>query len=375
MILAAVMAALLLTGCALMSDTSAPFATPSTTGAPTSVATTPAQTTLLPTTVTPTTVPPTTVPPTTVPPTTVPPTTVPPTTVPPTTVPPTTVPPTTVPPTTAPTVPPMPFPELSGTNAFVYDTRSASFLYISCGKYDALYPASITKLFTTYVALQYLAPDQQITVGAERDLVVWDASVAGLNRGDTLTALDLAKCALLVSGCEASYTLAVAAGREILHDPGASEKTAVDIFMVQVNQSAALLGMINTRFVTPDGNHADDHKISMDAYVIIAKTCLQDDTMAAMMSAYTDTVRVTNASGRTRTITLRNTNEHVNPNNPRFYVPEAVGLKTGYTSKAGACLLSAFRVDGGYLIIGVFGCPNYDARYADAIALLQYYQN
>lgn len=360
----------LLGGCALMAgNTEAPLTQPPVTSTP--AATT--EHTLPQTTTAPVTTPPTTVLQTTIPETTVPPTTVPTTTVPPTTVPETTVPETTVPETTAPPEPEVPFPSLNAANAFVYDTRSGEYLYISCDLYTALYPASITKLFTTYVAMQYLEPDTLITVGEERNLVSWDASVAGLRQGDTLTALELAKCSLLVSGCEASYTLAVAAGRAILQAPNASVDVAIRTFMVQVNQSAAMLGMVNTHFVTPDGNHADDHYGSIQAYVTIAKCCLENELISEIISTYSDTVTVRSGDGKARTLTLRNTNENINPNNAAFYRPETVGMKTGYTSKAGACLLSAFRVEGGYLIVGIFGCPNYSSRYVDAIALLQYF--
>ena len=367
LIVSAIMVLVLLTGCVVVAD---PTTVPDTQlpGTSTTTVLTTAATTQPNTTARPTTLPATTALPTTVPVTTVPPTTVPETTVPETTVPETTVPETTVPPE-----PEVPFPTISGSNAFVYDTRSGQFLYLSCDKYTALYPASITKLFTTYVAMQYLSVDTRITVGSERDMVIWDASVAGLNIGDTLTAGDLAKCALLVSGCEASYTLAVAAGRAILGQQDVPEQIAIQTFMVQVNQSAAMLGMINTKFVTPDGNHANDHAVSMDAYVILAKCCLEDPLISSIMSTYTDRVTVTNKSGKTRTLTLRNTNENMNPQNTEAYRPETVGMKTGYTSKAGACLLGAYRVDGGYLIIGVFGCPTYASRYLDAIALLEYY--
>lgn len=388
LVIVAAMLLVLLGGCALIVDnttgpegtlssttasgTTAPTTTvPETTMPPTTVP----ETTVLPTTVPETTVPPTTVPETTVPPTTVPETMVPPTTVPETTVPPTTVPETTIPPTTVPeaTEPVPPLPDLSAANAFVYDTRTGEYLYLSCDQYTKIYPASITKLFTTYVAMQYLSPDTLITVGEERSMVIWDASVAGLNQGDTLTAEALAKCALLVSGCEASYTLAAAAGRAILQAPNAPTDVAIQTFMVQVNQSAALLGMVNTHFVTPDGNHAKDHYVSMSAFVTIAKCCLEDPLISEIVSTYLDTVSVTNANGKTRNLTLRNSNENINPNKPDHYRPETVGLKTGYTSKAGACLLSAFAVEDGYLIVGIFGCPNYSSRYEDAIALLRYF--
>ena len=50
-----------------------------------------------------------------------------------------------------------------------------------------------------------------------------------------------------------------------------------------------------------------------------------------------------------------------------------MGLKTGHTSYAGYCLLSAFWIDGRYVIVGVFGCPEYDSRFDDTLTLIDYY--
>ena len=65
---------------------------------------------------------------------------------------------------------------------FVYDCNSESFLTSSGTQNERVYPASITKLFTAYVALQYLQPGAQITAGNELDLVAWGSSVAKIER-------------------------------------------------------------------------------------------------------------------------------------------------------------------------------------------------
>ncbi len=316
-----------------------------------------------------TTEPPSTQPPTTEPPTTVPPTTVPPTTIPPTTVPPTTVPPTTVPPTTQPE---NVFPKLSAKTAFVYDSRTGEFLYINADKTKAVYPASITKLFTTYVALQYLPLDTKVTVGDELDNLAIDLSFAGFKKGDTLTVEAVAKGALIPSGCDASYVLAAAAGRAILQNEKAVTKDAIQAFMGKVNEMASQMGMTNTNFVTPDGDHHANHKISLESFVIIGKICMADPFFSNVIKMASTTVTVKDAQGQVRTLKLKNTNENLNPQS-KHYSKDCIGLKTGYTSKAGACLLSAYAVDGGYLLIGVFGCPTWDSRYPDSLALWNYY--
>ena len=72
-------------------------------------------------------------------------------------------------------------------------------------------------------------------------------------------------------------------------------------------------------------------------------------------------------SGQTKT--WENTNKLVDPTS-EYYCPIAVGLKTGQTPSAGSCLLSAFTYEGKAYVIGVFGCPEIEDRFADTLQLL-----
>jgi len=64
-----------------------------------------------------------------------------------------------------------------------------------------------------------------------------------------------------------------------------------------------------------------------------------------------------------------NTNWLVRPES-EYYCPYAKGLKTGRTTEAGNCLMSAFAIDGEQYIIGVFGCEKTADRFADTLHLL-----
>ena len=46
------------------------------------------------------------------------------------------------------------------------------------------------------------------------------------------------------------------------------------------------------------------------------------------------------------------------------------GLKTGFTTAAGNCLLSSFTVEDRHLLVGVFGCAVPDNRFADTLLIL-----
>lgn len=246
---------------------------------------------------------------------------------------------------------------------FVYDCKANTFLVSSGTESERIYPASITKLFTAYVAMQYVDPETEITAGDVLDLVAWGSSVAKIKKGDVLTAGQLVEAMLLPSGNDAAYMLACEAGRVIKENPNLSASAAVQAFMVQMNTQAKAVGMTGTNFVNPDGIHDGKHYTTFADLAILGKLSMENKTI--MEHAITPK-KLVQLHGET--IEWKNTNALVNPATP-YYCPYAVGLKTGQTPSAGSCLLSAFRKDGQELIIGVFGCPEEEDRFDDTLQL------
>ena len=246
---------------------------------------------------------------------------------------------------------------------FVYDCRENAFLVTSGQANERIYPASITKLFTAYVAMQYLQPEDNITAGEALDMVAWGSSVAKIKKGDVLTAQQLVEAMLLPSGNDAAYLLACQAGRAIKENPQLSATSAVQIFMLEMNSQAKALGMTGTHFVNPDGIHDNNHYTTFEDLAILGKLSMKDATVMQYATTPKDQVIL-----HGETIVWKNTNALVDPASP-YYCPYAVGLKTGQTPSAGSCLLSAFRMDGQELIIGVFGCPKEEDRFDDTLQL------
>ncbi len=282
-------------------------------------------------------------------------------------------------PTTAPTTPPTGplFPEdfvptwntypddrdVRARQYFVYDCDLQQFLIFSGSSNAKVYPASITKLFTAYVALKYLEPSHQVTAGSALDLISWDSSVAYIRKGDVLTVEQLVEAMLLPSGNDAAYLLACEAGRTIWNNPNMPATDAVKGFMERLNYHLQTEGMTGTHLVTPDGIHKNDHY-----------TCFADLVQIGQLAMENPIIRKYTAEPRKElvlhgeTLVWKNTNALINPDSD-YYCPYALGLKTGYTSSAGNCLLSAFQVGERELIIGVFGCPNSSDRFDDTLQL------
>lgn len=254
--------------------------------------------------------------------------------------------------------------QLLGTNGFAFDLENQQLLYCKGGLDAKIYPASTTKLFSTFIALQYLDPETVITAGDELELVAEGSSLAYIQQGHQLTVAMLVEGMLLPSGNDAAHILAAAAGRAISGDPNLSAQEAVACFVAQMNASAQALGMTGTHFCNPDGFHDENHYTTCRDLITIGRLTLENDTIRSFVGLKEDHVRF--ASGEN--ILWRNTNLLLHPDS-EYYCPAAVGLKTGYTGEAGNCLMSAFEVDGRYVIIGVFGCPEHNDRFVDALTL------
>ncbi len=246
---------------------------------------------------------------------------------------------------------------------FVYNS-SEGIVSHQGGLDDRIYMASITKLYTVKVALEYLKPDDIVTVGNELDKVAYDASRAGLEYGDVLTVEQLVTGMLLPSGNDAAYVTAVAAGRKILKRPDCSVRRALDAFMTEMNRQAEKDGLRDTHFANPDGYHHDNHYTSMRDVLTIAKLALGNELIVKCTSMK----RAEFVVGE-RTLAWENTNILLHPEFP-YYRENVIGLKTGYTDRAGHCVVVAERTNDGITIVGVFGFESFKEKFEEAVALL-----
>lgn len=274
-------------------------------------------------------------------------------------------------------------PTLSAHSAFIYDYETQEYLFKNQELDKMLYPASITKLFTCYVALLYIEEDEfsdVITLGDEQEFVESDSSQSKLDAGDKVSIELLLHATLMESGADATYGLVAFVGRRILDDPNATARQAVDAFMERMNAIAEEFNMGDTHFVTPDGYHDPDHKVSFQAMVTIAEHAMENETIRTICGKQEVTMSYIGASGRNLKAVITNTNLLLHPEgltigskHYNFYCEDAVGLKTGSTNAAGKCFLGLFIHDGKYIVIGIFGSATEETRWEDVLALWEYY--
>lgn len=275
--------------------------------------------------------------------------------------------------TPPPPTPPLPTPApdaIRASHAFVYNVSDDAVYYTKGGTAERVAPASLTKLFTAFVVLELLDPAQVVTVGEEVTWVDPDSSLAYILPGHKLRVDMLVEGMLLNSGNDAAYTLAVAGGRKLANNQELSAKGAFRRFMEHMNLRAQGLDLTGTHFVNPDGIDEEDHYTCIQDLITIARISLANPTIAKYAGMKSD--NVTFASGET--IQWYNTNYLLHKSTD-YYCAEAVGLKTGSTSGAGKCLISAFRNGPhSYLIVGVLGCQSDDVRYSDTLLLYNMYR-
>lgn len=247
---------------------------------------------------------------------------------------------------------------------FVYDIRERAYLDTKGGKNEKLYPASITKLLTSYVVLQYMKPEDTVVVGDALKLVEEGSSLANLQKGDKLTVAQLIAGMMLPSGNDAAQVAAVAAGRVIAGDDDLQYEKAVAVFVKEMNAQAEALGMENSHFANPDGWHNENHYTTMADLVKLSEKVLAEPEITKHTCLAGSTVSL---AGRKQTWYNSNLLLHSQNEN---YISATIGLKTGFTTPAGNCLISAFFEEDRVILIGVFGCPKQtDDRYLDVAAL------
>ena len=254
---------------------------------------------------------------------------------------------------------------MDGAYIFVCDAEAGGMIASKTDTADKLYPASVTKLYTAWLALQHLEPDAVVTAGEELRLVGSGSSLAYISRGCRLRVDMLVEAMLLPSGNDAAYVLAAAAGR-VLAGEELSADQAVQRFVAEMNTEAERQGFVNSHFTNPDGYHTGAHYSCPEDIMRIGALVLENEIICRYAALEADSV--TYASGEK--ITWYNTNRMVNRGTEQ-YRADCIGLKTGYTGEAGYCLLAAFDDGENRILVGIFGAEQNYPRYANAAQLWQ----
>lgn len=187
--------------------------------------------------------------------------------------------------------------------------------------------ASTTKIMTALLICEDCKLDEEITVSD--DAVGIEGSSIYLKHGEKITVKDLLYGLMLVSGNDAACALAI-------HHSG-----NVDSFVEKMNEKASALGAVDTHFCNPNGLPNDEHYTTATDLCRIACYALGNETFATVVSTKS-------YNGKYRSFT--------NKNKLLKSLDGANGVKTGYTTKAGRCLVSSAKRDGMQVVCVVLNC-------------------
>ena len=241
------------------------------------------------------------------------------------------------------------------------DLKTDEFLYESDSE-EVIYPGSTIKMLTALTVLDIADPEEKAKVGLEYFLVPSDASKAGLKPLMKLTIRDLLKGLLLPSGSDAAYTLAAYCGRKIGEKEGMSASEAVALFVDAMNDKAASIGAGHTTVVNVDGYDEEGQFTTAQDLLIMTEAFLEQQVLSEICALAEDEMTIKIGKVKKK-IPVRNTNEMLHEDSV-YYNADAAGVKTGTTSLAGGCLVSAFIIQGEEYICIVMKSSR-DGRYTD----------
>ncbi len=268
-------------------------------------------------------------------------------------------------------------PAITASAAMLVDMDSKTVLYEKNAK-DKMYPASMTKILTALVVMDYLKPDDLITVGTEINEVTLDSSKAGHKVGETLTVRNTLRGLLIPSGNDSGNVLAAAVAKKVEQDENISFAKCEAIFTDLMNKKAEELGAVNSHFSNAHGYHDENHYSCAYDMALFAIAFMENDTLAevAKEKKYAGNGaegKATDPNSMTQDYAWISHNLLVTDN--MYQYPYATGIKTGFTNEAGSCLTAAAEKDDTTLISVLFHGTD-PARWQETSALFDYgYKN
>ena len=180
--------------------------------------------------------------------------------------------------------------------------------------------ASTTKIMTALIACESGSLDEIVTVTF--DMVNTEGSVVGLRENDCITLRDIVVAMMLASGNDAANAAALFLGESFAG------------FADMMNKKAAVLGMINSYFVTPSGLDEGGHCSTAADMAVLARAAVKNEELAKICK-----MKIFN-------------------HNKLLAQKGFIGVKTGFTKKAGRCLVSAYQNNGRFLVCVTLNDPD-----------------
>lgn len=222
-------------------------------------------------------------------------------------------------------------PDVNARCAVAIDSNSKVVLYEK-NAYELVPMASTTKIMTALVAIKYGDLNKKMEISPKAASV--RGSTVGYKKGESILLKELLFGLMLRSGNDAAIAIA----------EGISG--SVEEFAKLMNEYAGELGVINTQFQTPHGLDSEGHYST--AYDLALVT-----SVAKKEPLFNEIVGSKDVDGEKNKFTR----SYHNINKILWKIPQANGVKTGYTGKAGKCLVTSAAIEKNNIIIVVLNSP------------------
>lgn len=226
-------------------------------------------------------------------------------------------------------------PEVSAKSAVLIDMENGHVLFAK-DENTRRPMASTTKIMTALLTLEAAQISNRVVTITDQ-MVRVEGSSMGLLPGDQLSLKSLAAGMLTVSGNDAANSAAIAI----------SGSTAA--FADRMNQKAEELSLTDTHFVTPSGLDDSEHYTTAHDLAMLAAAAMKNPDFAEIAGH-----KLMNIPYSSPEQTRRFTNH----NKLLSLYQGCTGVKTGFTKKAGRCLVSAAQRDGISLIAVTLNAPD-----------------
>ena len=238
-------------------------------------------------------------------------------------------------------------PEVGAGSAVLVDLDSGQVLF-ELDRHERRPIASLTKIMTALLVVERAGLTDVVTVSAEAASgQVSGISGLGLEPGERIRVNELLYALLLQSANDAALALAE-------HVSG-----SVDAFVDAMNARAEQLGMTRTMFASPNGLDDSGYSSAGDL-VRLTRAALRSRGFASVVATRFHTVESLDAEPRI----VQNRNVLL------WLYPGAIGVKTGFTSPAGFCVVAGAQRGDERLLAVVLGEPG--EPFSDAASLLNY---
>ncbi len=193
----------------------------------------------------------------------------------------------------------------------------------------------LTNLATAAVIADWIAsrgidPCSMMTVPTEA--VAWNqtgTNLLKLQAGDRISVRDALYSTLLWDDSASAITLAYRCGLDI------KSSKPLEAFVIQMNQLAKRLGMLNTYFEAAHG--AQSSRSTARDLALLSMYIQQKPSIQLICSQQAANVTISSAYGQTRQVIVQNNNQLIAQNH------DVDGLKATKTAATGACLVASVR--------------------------------